>query len=125
MNAIIQLVEAFALTTCEQYARQFNDHASYISIVGRFVKHDGYQVWVKLGGCGESDSHQIDHLATENCDYLNKMYEGKLIRLKGELRYDSDARVWNYQWTIYPVNAWDQDTQNAPENLKRMFGTNC
>jgi hypothetical protein len=125
MSAIIQLVKAFALTTCEEYARKVNDHASYISIVGRFVRHDGYQIWVKLGGCGESDSHQLEHLATQNCARINKMYEGRLIRLNGERVYNWDAGVWDYQWAICPVNAWEQDTQNAPENLKRMFGTNC
>lgn len=127
-NTLINGVRQFLLTPCEDYHAMERDRAHHIELVGKFVSHEGWEVVIKLGGCGASDSHSFEHLAINNRDYINRMFEGKLIRLVGRRYYESPETGgggWDYQWTIYPVNLWEQGMNEAPADIKNMCGTNC
>lgn len=89
-------------TTCEQVVEIFNTHAQYAEVVGKFICHDGQQVWVELNGCGASDSHTFTHKHIEP-EQVNGMFNGKLIRLKGERAWDNFAEIWGYRWTIHQI----------------------
>lgn len=124
MNTIINGVREYLLTTCEQYADMYNNHARHITVVGRFTAHDGNAVWVKLGGCGQSDNHLFEHRHMDPA-YINRMFDGKLIRVNGTRYYNWNANAWQYQWTIGSVNLWEQGMDMAPSDIKNMCGTNC
>ena len=127
-NTIVNGVREFFLTSCEHFHAMEESRAHHIELVGEFVCHSGWDVVVKLDSCGASDSHSFEHFATNNCDYINRMFEGKLIRLVGRRYYESPETGgggWDYQWTISSVNLWEQGMNEAPDDIKRMCGTNC
>jgi len=97
----------------------------YVTVTGKFVGHDGNFVWIQLGGCGASDSHLLPHRNTRNSEYVQKMYMNKLVRLRGERKWEDATNMWGYRYTLCSVNLWEQGMENAPESIKRMCGTNC
>lgn len=112
------------LTTCVQIAQAYNTHAQYAEVIGKYVCHDGQAVWIQLDGCGASDSHTFTH--THNIpEYMNKMYNGKIVRLLGERSWDSRARMWGYRWTLHSVNLWEESVKASPTGIKALCGTNC
>ena len=68
-----------------------------------FTYHDGYRVWVKSPTGGETDFLQFSHYNT-NYDLLNKMYEGKKIRIVSRREWNGPGG--NSYWinTIHNVN---------------------
>lgn len=113
-----------SLTTCEAIPNIYGTHAPYATIVGRFICHTGDSVVLELSGCGASDSHSFTH-KHHDAEYMTKMYKGKLVCLKGERSWDYREQMWGYRWTLHTVNLFDQGMENAPENIKKMCGTNC
>lgn len=124
MNTVIMGMREFFLTSCEQYGHMLDTKQQYIEVVGKFITHDGNQVWLELNGCGASDSHTFTH-RNSFFGYLNEMYKGKIVRVKGERRFDWKSETWGYSWTLHCVNVWEQGMDAAPANIKNMCGTNC
>ena len=91
------------LTTCEYLGKAVAERSSSINVIGKFICHTGTQVWVELAGCGQSDSHQFNHVHSSP-DYINKMYKGKLVRIEGRRFWSYTECVWKYMWTIHTVN---------------------
>ena len=112
------------LTTCEQLVHMYETHAPYAEVIGKYVCHDGQAVWVKLNGCDSSDNHEITHRHNIP-EYMDKMFNGKIVRLLGERSWDSRARMWGYRWTLHSVNLWEESVQASPASIKALCGTNC
>ena len=112
------------LTTCYELGKTYADHDRFALVVGKYICHTGTTVLLELVGCGQSDSHEFTH-RHDTPDYMDKMFQGKLVRLMGERCWDYRMQVWGYRWTIHSVNLWEQGMENAPADIKRMCGTNC
>lgn len=112
------------MTTCEEMVKAFEVHTPYAEVIGEFTYHDGNAVWLKLAGCGPSDNHTFTHKHYDP-EYINKMYEGKFVRLRGERSWDYRAQMWGYRWTLHAVNVWDDMVKDADSKILAMCGTNC
>ena len=112
------------LTTCEQLAHIYETNAPYAEVIGKYVSHDGQAIRLELVGCGASDSHEITH-RNNIPEYMDKMFNGKIVRLLGERSWDSRARMWGYRWTVHSVNLWEKSVQASPASIKVLCGTNC
>lgn len=113
-----------SLTTCEEIGNIYGTHAPYANIIAKYISHDGHAVWVELSGCGASDSHTFTHRHSDP-EYMDDMFKGKLVRLMGQRSWDYREQRWGYRWTLHSVNLWEQGMENAPEDIKKMCGTNC
>lgn len=103
----------------------YKEYPVHVTVTGKFVGHDGHFVWIQLGGCGASDSHQLPHYNTICTEYVQKMYMNKLVRLRGTRAWENATNKWGYSWTVHPVSLLEQGMENAPEDIKKLCGTNC
>lgn len=94
------------LTTCVELGKAMADRAQYVSVIGKYICHTGTQVWVELDGCGQTDSHQFNHIH-DNIRWFNEAFNGKLVRIEGRRNYDY-RYGWNYMWTVYSVNGMNR-----------------
>lgn len=101
-----------------------NKQTNFVELVGEFVHHDGQQIWLKLDGMGSTDSFRFRH-AHNVPDYMNRAYEGKLVRLKGFMSWNSRALVWEYDWSVYSVNFWETGAMASSPEMQKKFGLNC
>lgn len=100
----------------------YKEYPVHVTVTGKFVAYNNNFVWIQLGGCGESDSHQLPF---HNTEHLEKLYKNKLVRLRGTRAWENATNKWGYSWTVHPVNLWEQGMENAPEDIKKLCGTNC
>lgn len=91
------------MTTCEEMASACNTYQPRIEVIGEWIHHSGQEVWIRLAGCGESDSHTYNHFH-DNPVYMNRMFADRVVRLIGERNYDWSINGWIYRWSIVPVN---------------------
>lgn len=105
-------------------AEAYNTHAPYAEIIGKFACHTGQNVVLQLNGCGASDSHLFTHVHNIP-EYMNKMFNGKIVRLLGERSWDNRANMWGYRWTLHAVNLWEDAVKASPASVQAMCGTNC
>lgn len=104
-------------------AEAYNSRTPYIEVIGKYVCHTGLEVVLQLSGCGASDSHSFAHRNNIH-EYINTMYNGKIVRLFGELSWDYTLQVWGYNWTLHTIGSWEEVAVNSSPEIKRMLGTN-
>lgn len=117
-------VQPIKLSTCHEVGEATNKQANYVEVIGEFLFHDGQVIMLKLAGCGAGDLHSFAH-AHNVPDYMNRAYNGKLVRLKGELSWNSRVLQWQYNWTVYSVNFWEEGAMASSPEMQKKFGLNC
>ena len=83
----------------QQFTQAIDNRDTYISVIGHYIKHDGDFVHLLLDG----GDHQFNH-KNSFFGYINKMYKGRIVCVKGERRFDHENEEWYYLWTLHAVN---------------------
>jgi len=67
----------------------------------KYAHHTGKEVFCESPTGDSTDSVVFGHLAGDSAEAINKLFEGRMVRIHQELMYNYQSEVWYWFNTIY------------------------